>query len=170
MMEVFENGSSWEHTGLLQLNERHSEYDIKLVGMSPSHAIAITTKDELLFKDSGDLFVSPFSLMSGLLCRVEQVSCGLEFTVILTADKEVFSWGDNRYGQLGLGDLKTRPKLDGDCKVSGHDVCAQTGDQETFSILSGAGENYLTLKLTGFLPHIYRQGGFVEPPPPLPRI
>ena len=37
-----------------------------------------------------------------------QIECGTWYTVGLTKNGEVFSWGDNRYGQLGHGDEKER--------------------------------------------------------------
>lgn len=38
-----------------------------------------------------------------------QVATGLSFTVILTAQGEVYSCGSNTHGQLGLGDTLDRP-------------------------------------------------------------
>ncbi|XP_068668074.1 ultraviolet-B receptor UVR8-like isoform X1 [Aristolochia californica] len=36
------------------------------------------------------------------------VSCGARHTAIITEDEKVFSWGWNKYGQLGLGDVIDR--------------------------------------------------------------
>eukprot|EP01028_Stygiella_incarcerata_P009579 TRINITY_DN45980_c0_g2_i1.p1 TRINITY_DN45980_c0_g2~~TRINITY_DN45980_c0_g2_i1.p1 ORF type:complete len:397 (-),score=85.40 TRINITY_DN45980_c0_g2_i1:85-1275(-) len=40
--------------------------------------------------------------------RVIHVSCGGKHTVVVMEDGRVFSWGDNMYGKLGLGDDKDR--------------------------------------------------------------
>ena len=40
--------------------------------------------------------------------RVKKISCGWNFTVALSHSGELFSWGENEHGQLGLGDLKNR--------------------------------------------------------------
>ena len=36
---------------------------------------------------------------------IRQISCGYDFTICLSEEGTVFSFGDNRYGQLGLGDI-----------------------------------------------------------------
>ncbi|KAL4494090.1 hypothetical protein ABPG72_016046 [Tetrahymena utriculariae] len=40
--------------------------------------------------------------------KIKQVSCGLKHTVCLSALGKVFSWGNNTFGQLGVGDTKYR--------------------------------------------------------------
>ena len=35
-----------------------------------------------------------------------QVTCGYYHTVILSPDRQVYSFGRNNYGQLGLGNIK----------------------------------------------------------------
>ncbi|XP_065053483.1 uncharacterized protein LOC135682495 isoform X2 [Rhopilema esculentum] len=42
------------------------------------------------------------------LSNVTQVACGLDFTIALTADSQLYSFGENERGQLGLGDTETR--------------------------------------------------------------
>ena len=42
--------------------------------------------------------------------KVKVVSCGLLHTVIITKDDNLYSFGYNRYGQLGLGDRDDRPR------------------------------------------------------------
>ena len=37
------------------------------------------------------------------MSNVDGLSAGEYFTVVTTNDREVYAWGDNRYGQLGLG-------------------------------------------------------------------
>ncbi|KAJ6407838.1 hypothetical protein OIU84_011194 [Salix udensis] len=40
--------------------------------------------------------------------RRKMVSCGARHSAILTVDGQVFSWGWNKYGQLGVGDSMDR--------------------------------------------------------------
>ncbi|XP_046440285.1 E3 ubiquitin-protein ligase MYCBP2-like isoform X2 [Daphnia pulex] len=40
--------------------------------------------------------------------RVSQVACGLHHSVLLTTDGQVYTFGSNSYGQLGVGDLSSR--------------------------------------------------------------
>ena len=40
--------------------------------------------------------------------RMRAIACGLNFTLALTARGNVFAWGDNESGQLGVGDRKHR--------------------------------------------------------------
>lgn len=45
---------------------------------------------------------------------VVQVACGLKHTLALTNNGELYSWGSNREGQLGLGEgikQETKPRL-----------------------------------------------------------
>ncbi|KAL4446957.1 hypothetical protein ABPG74_014929 [Tetrahymena malaccensis] len=44
------------------------------------------------------------------LFSVIQVACGWSFCMILTRSNQLFSWGDNRCGNLGLGDTRSRLK------------------------------------------------------------
>jgi alpha-tubulin suppressor-like RCC1 family protein len=39
---------------------------------------------------------------------VKEVSCGARHTACVTTQRELVSWGWNKYGQLGVGDLRTR--------------------------------------------------------------
>ncbi|CAI5703435.1 unnamed protein product [Peronospora effusa] len=49
--------------------------------------------------------------------NLKQIGCGDDFSVALTTTGEVFSWGRNQLGQLGLGKSQTGP-LDTPTKVS----------------------------------------------------
>jgi alpha-tubulin suppressor-like RCC1 family protein len=40
--------------------------------------------------------------------RVVAVACGLEHTLALTREGNVWSWGSGEYGATGLGDLETK--------------------------------------------------------------
>lgn len=38
-----------------------------------------------------------------------QISIGNKFGVVLTEDRQIYSWGENNCGQLGSGDFIDRP-------------------------------------------------------------
>ncbi|KYQ49672.1 RCC1 and BTB domain-containing protein 1 [Trachymyrmex zeteki] len=40
--------------------------------------------------------------------KVVHISCGAAFTVVIIDNGEVYGWGNNRYGQLGVGDMEDR--------------------------------------------------------------
>ncbi|EFJ17371.1 hypothetical protein SELMODRAFT_179009 [Selaginella moellendorffii] len=53
--------------------------------------------------NSSDLFVPhPIKALQGL--EIRQIACGDSHCLAVTADGEVYSWGRNQNGQLGLGD------------------------------------------------------------------
>ena len=121
-MELFANGQLNERAGMSgHKDEITYKHDYKSLDISLSHIIAIDSNDKLLFK-KGILQCqkasSAMSLELSFHSKVDKVACGLEFTVILTAQQEVFAWGNNSYGQLGLGDTVRRPNLDSRCKVN----------------------------------------------------
>ena len=41
-------------------------------------------------------------------CRVSAVACGLHHTLLLSTSGQVFAFGSNSHGQLGVGDLAPR--------------------------------------------------------------
>lgn len=41
--------------------------------------------------------------------KLKQIACGDEFSVALTSNGEVFTWGRGQYGQLGLGKDQVGP-------------------------------------------------------------
>eukprot|EP00794_Sanderia_malayensis_P003524 gene3523-4025_t len=41
--------------------------------------------------------------------KVTDVDCGLDYTAVVTADGQVFTFGENEKGQLGLGDTENHP-------------------------------------------------------------
>lgn len=40
--------------------------------------------------------------------KVVYASCGAEFTIVIIENGEVYSWGTNKYGQLGIDDPHNR--------------------------------------------------------------
>ena len=42
--------------------------------------------------------------------QFDQVACGSEHSMALSSDGELYSWGLNFKGQLGVGDFENRPQ------------------------------------------------------------
>jgi alpha-tubulin suppressor-like RCC1 family protein len=69
-------------------------------------------------------------------CTIEALSANAESTCAVTSDHEMFCWGDNSHGELGLGDnvnrlVPTKVPLSNVMAVSGgveHTICALLGD------------------------------------------
>ena len=60
-----------------------------------------------VFVDNGDK-TTPQLVKALKRFRIRHVSCGLNHTVAQTHDGNLYTWGDNKYGQLGLGDSRNR--------------------------------------------------------------
>eukprot|EP00112_Aurelia_sp_Birch-Aquarium-sp1_P023191 Seg681.3 transcript_id=Seg681.3/GoldUCD/mRNA.D3Y31 product="RCC1 and BTB domain-containing protein 1" protein_id=Seg681.3/GoldUCD/D3Y31 len=129
---------SWGHGGYGQLG--HNEPDksvpvqvkinlgerkIEQVACGSYHSVAQTTNGEVFgwgSNNCGQLGTGSTSNQSvpkkinGLLNgkRVTSVSCGQSFTVALTDEGELFSWGYNGNGQLGIGNTTNQQTP---CKV-----------------------------------------------------
>eukprot|EP00727_Mastigamoeba_balamuthi_P013503 m51a1_g8776 putative uvb-resistance 8 (431) ;mRNA; f:177876-179651 len=58
-------------------------------------------------------FMQVINTFVGLKKRVASVSCGTDHALAVLASGELYTWGDNCHGQLGLGDLqnRNRPEL-----------------------------------------------------------
>ena len=50
--------------------------------------------------NDSSIFIEVITLFSD---RIIQISSGAFFSLLLTSKNQVWSWGDNTYGQLGLG-------------------------------------------------------------------
>jgi alpha-tubulin suppressor-like RCC1 family protein len=65
---------------------------------------------------------TPVTAMVGICVR--SVTAGFHHSLALTWDGRVYSWGANSFGQLGLGDRRSRPspvlveKLEGECNIA----------------------------------------------------
>ena len=51
---------------------------------------------------------TPQKIMFDFKSRIIFISCGVDYTMAVTESGEIYGWGDNRWGQLGLGDKKKR--------------------------------------------------------------
>ena len=59
-------------------------------------------------KDSGGKLASLPPAKLNFSAKVTQIATGLQHTLLLTIHGEVFAFGSNNYGQLGLLDLNPR--------------------------------------------------------------
>ena len=74
----------------------------------PSENAADDEPENVLQRDA-PAFLSEAGRVSGLGgYRCVNVSCGAEFTCVITDTNALFTWGDNQFGQLGQGDAITR--------------------------------------------------------------
>ncbi|KAJ1490721.1 regulator of chromosome condensation 1/beta-lactamase-inhibitor protein II, partial [Baffinella frigidus] len=88
------------------------------------HSLAITESLDLYswgWNNDGQLGMGPLELRpnipyptkvvyfdSKVKVKIVKISAGFAHTAAVTADGELYTWGNNRYGQLGLGDYVAR--------------------------------------------------------------
>ena len=70
------------------------------LSLSPSPSLSLSLLSLSLSLSS---FPSIAQIESLLLTQVTEVQCGHSFSVVLLTGGQLYSWGDNTYGQLGLG-------------------------------------------------------------------
>jgi len=87
--------------------------EVQDVQVGDSHMAVLTTEGEFLTTGSGaygrlgnldttdQLFLEPVEILAGTIIR--QISCGHSFTLALTTDGIIYSFGKNDKGQLGTG-------------------------------------------------------------------
>ncbi|XP_030644119.1 probable E3 ubiquitin-protein ligase HERC3 [Chanos chanos] len=96
-----------EGDGLAQAGKRKpldSKKDkIKSIHCGENHVVLLAHGDKVLFVDmsSPPFHPSPLSDLSDR--KVTQVACGDQHSMALTNDGQLFTWGQNSSGQLGLG-------------------------------------------------------------------
>lgn len=68
--------------------------------------ISCGKRHSALITHNAQLFILQYASINliNIPIKVKQASCGFEHTLCVGVQGEVFSWGDNTYGQLGLGD------------------------------------------------------------------
>ncbi|XP_018311637.1 RCC1 and BTB domain-containing protein 1 [Mycetomoellerius zeteki] len=59
-------------------------------------------------KEKTDKQTTPMQFDILVKKKVVHISCGAAFTVVIIDNGEVYGWGNNRYGQLGVGDMEDR--------------------------------------------------------------
>ena len=94
-------------------------WDVQGVACGADHTVAMTPHDVITWGSNchgqcghGERaetdWVKPRSLKLLHGQMVTQVVCGAHHTLCVTATSLVFAWGDNSYGQLGVGDVRNR--------------------------------------------------------------
>ncbi|KAK9819719.1 hypothetical protein WJX72_001643 [[Myrmecia] bisecta] len=94
-------------------------WDVRAIACGAEHTVAITAEDVISWGSNAEgqcgqgeraetTWVKPRSIkpLQGLF--VQQVVCGRFHTLCVTATSQVFAWGNNLSGQLGLGDTQNR--------------------------------------------------------------
>lgn len=71
--------------------------------------IVLTNATKQFQNDRGDISV-PANMKDVLKAKIKRVCAGAKFTLGLTYDGDVYSWGDNSYGQLGEERDDDKPK------------------------------------------------------------
>ena len=69
------------------------------------YSFGLNYKGELGVSDTQGISKNPPHLVA--LPPIKQVSCGNEFTICVSEDGDVYSFGINEYGQIGLGDCES---------------------------------------------------------------
>jgi alpha-tubulin suppressor-like RCC1 family protein len=90
-------------------------HPIKFLSAGEEHAAAINNKGELFtwgLNDQGqcgveiadtEMISAPVQPFKGLsMSQISFVACGGKHTLALSAHREVYAWGNNQFGQLGL--------------------------------------------------------------------
>ena len=72
------------------------------------HSASIDSNNELFVWGKFGNQTFPIPTKIRMNTSVMTVSCGEQHTLVLDTECSVFSWGNNNYGQLGLGDLRSR--------------------------------------------------------------
>jgi len=95
---------------------------IKAIAVGSYHSLCLLSNGDLYswgWNDSGQLGIGsdvsksapvqvPLNLPSGT--QVTAISCGSEYNLILLSNGDLYSWGDNTHGTLGLGSMAQKPE------------------------------------------------------------
>eukprot|EP00520_Triparma_pacifica_P008587 CAMPEP_0118638798 /NCGR_PEP_ID=MMETSP0785-20121206/3889_1 /TAXON_ID=91992 /ORGANISM="Bolidomonas pacifica, Strain CCMP 1866" /LENGTH=1915 /DNA_ID=CAMNT_0006530097 /DNA_START=150 /DNA_END=5894 /DNA_ORIENTATION=+ len=72
--------------------------------------VALTNANKIYQNAKGDISV-PANMKDVLKTKIKRVCAGAKFTLGLTYDGDIYSWGDNSYGQLGEDRDTDKPKI-----------------------------------------------------------
>jgi alpha-tubulin suppressor-like RCC1 family protein len=99
-----------------ELNELLSDLNITVIKCGAYHSLALTQSGELYAWGSnaigqigcGDNYIKlmPTKLKALNDIKIKMISCGFHHSMALTEKGCVYSWGDNKCGQLGIGNTK----------------------------------------------------------------
>lgn len=81
--------------------------DGRLFGMGDNEFGQVGVKRDESAEKAIVEFPTQITAFTGI--KLKQITCGDEFSVALTSDGEVFTWGRGQYGQLGLGKDQAGP-------------------------------------------------------------
>ena len=104
--------------------------------------------------------VDQFSIVSGLPLEIVKIAAGADHALALTSEGLVYAWGDNFFGQLGLGDFQGRsqPTL-----ISGlSDVLDISAGDGFSSFLVDNGDSTTTVYLSGNLQDGLKSAGGIS--------
>lgn len=81
--------------------------------------------------------------------KLAQIACGDEYSVALTGNGDVYSWGRGQFGQLGLGEKQVGP-LDTPTKIPDLPKIQKifTGPNQVFAVEFTNGANAFSLTST----------------------
>jgi alpha-tubulin suppressor-like RCC1 family protein len=115
------NGKKENKYSGAEINLNLSEKNIFEICCGDWHSLALThTRDLYAWGDNqfGQIGIgnqkqcipTPVKLSSFPSKKIKAFSCGSMHSIVLTEDGEVYTWGSNKYGQLGIGNTKNANK------------------------------------------------------------
>ncbi|XP_035672428.1 LOW QUALITY PROTEIN: secretion-regulating guanine nucleotide exchange factor-like [Branchiostoma floridae] len=114
--------NSYGQLGVGHRDDRHSpqqlegvNFRVKAVTGGGGHTVFISAEGKLFvcgWNQKGQLGlghredVSVLTQVTALTAPMDTVSCGWDFTLAVTEGRQLFSWGSNAFGQLGVPEVK----------------------------------------------------------------
>ena len=89
------------------INLKHEIIDIKISG---KNAILLNENGEIIFLSclyENEIYKFPFQINFPEI-KFSNIECGKDFVLLLTNNGYLYSFGNNKFGQLGLGDFEDR--------------------------------------------------------------
>ncbi|CDW80694.1 hect e3 ubiquitin ligase [Stylonychia lemnae] len=109
------------------LRKSHLDGQIYIWGSNQDSQLGIESQSE----QQSRFILDPYNLQIGGSLKIAKLVCGAGHTLILTINHQIFSWGCNLLGQLGLGDTQPRNRPT--------EITALKNDRVIVDIASGAG-------------------------------
>ena len=72
------------------------------IAAGTNHSACVTSGGELFWWGSS-LHLEPVRVAEVLHTKIVDVACGLDYTLALSEDKELYAWGAGKTGVLGVG-------------------------------------------------------------------
>ena len=111
-----------EYYRLCDIRKIDSPVNWDSVACGDSHTLAINSNGELYAwgnNEDGQLGIGsyttqlsphPVILVGDTIMRIKELACGYAHTVAIDFNGWLLAWGDNEFGQLGIGDYTTQPR------------------------------------------------------------